>query len=196
MICPVCKTTKLVGQELDPGLPSAACPKCGGQWVESTRYWKWLDAQGGKTPERAPEPGAVELQVTESSKAKLCPECGRFLTRAKVGHGVAFILDRCGNCGGVWLDANEWQALKARNLHDNLHEIFSGAWQAAVAKEAREKAHDQLLREKLGDADFNEVKRVKAWLDGHPKRAELYAVLLDGYEPPREVVGAGDRSNS
>jgi Zn-finger nucleic acid-binding protein len=179
MNCPVCKATALVAEELEPGLAGLKCRQCGGRWIEGTRYLAWVAAQGQQLAEKPPEEG-VELPVAESGKAKLCPECGRFLTRAKVGHALGFHLERCANCGGIWTDANEWEVLKSRNLHDNLHFIFSGAWQADVMRQERERAHEQLLRKKLGEADFAEVKRVRAWLDAHPRRAELYAVLLDG----------------
>ena len=179
MNCPVCKATTLVAEELEAGLAGTRCRQCGGRWIEGTRYLAWVAAQGRQLAEKPPDDG-VELPVAESGRAKLCPECGRFLTRAKVGHGVGFHLDRCASCGGIWTDANEWEVLKSRNLHDNLHFVFSGAWQADVLRTERERARDQLLRNKLGEADFAEVKRVRAWLDGHPRRAELYAVLLDG----------------
>ena len=67
-------------------------------------------------------------------------------------------------------------------MHDNLHFIFSGAWQAEVMREAREVAREQLLLKNLGPEDLAELKRVRAWIDGHPKRSELYAALLDGIE--------------
>jgi Zn-finger nucleic acid-binding protein len=186
MNCPRCKSTTLVPEDLEPGLAGLKCRQCGGRWIEGSRYLGWVAAQGQQLAEKPPAEG-VELPVTESDKAKLCPECGRFLTRAKVGHAVGFHLERCANCGGIWTDANEWEVLKSRNLHDNLHFIFSGAWQAEVMRQERKR---------LGDVDFTEVKRVRAWLDAHPKRAELYAVLLDGTDlvmraaPVDEAVGA------
>jgi Zn-finger nucleic acid-binding protein len=179
MNCPVCKSTTLVPEDLEPGLAGLRCRQCGGRWIEGARYLAWVAAQGQQLAEKPPAEG-VELPVTESGRAKLCPECGRFLTRAKVGHAVGFHLERCAGCGGIWTDANEWEVLKSRNLHDNLHFVFSGAWQAEVLRGERERGREQLLRGKLGEADFAEVKRVRAWLDGHPRRAELYAVLLDG----------------
>ena len=181
MNCPVCKATTLVAEELEPGLDGRRCRQCGGRWIEGGRYLAWVAAQGQRLADKPPEEG-VELPVAESGKAKLCPECGRFLTRAKVGRGVGFHLERCANCGGIWTDANEWEVLKSRNMHDNLHFIFSGAWQAEVMRQERDAAREQLLLKKLGAEDLAEVKRVRAWLDGHPKRAELYAVLLEGFE--------------
>src|SRR5581483_993243 len=183
MKCPVCKTSVLIDHPLDAALASYACTQCGGQWVAATAYFRWLEAQAPKLAASAPVM-RVDLPVVEHTKAKLCPQCGRILTRARVGHGVSFSLSHCGGCSGIWFDANEWEVLRGLNLHTNLHLVFSSAWQAEVAKQEREAQHDDLLRQKLGDADFAEIKRIKAWLDAHPKRAELYAVLLASVPTP------------
>ena len=110
MNCPVCKATTLVQEELEPGLPDKRCRQCGGRWIEGSRYLAWVAAHGRRLADKPPEEG-VELPVAESGKAKLCPECGRFLTRARVGRGASFHLERCGTCGGIWTDANEWEIL-------------------------------------------------------------------------------------
>ena len=178
MKCPVCDRPGMEWQELEPNLRGLRCPTCGGHWIGAAQYWKWRDQHGASLPERTPEHTEAELPVSENAKAKLCPECQRLLRRFKVGHGTTFVVERCGNCAGVWLDHNEWEALRARNLHDDLHFIFSEAWQAAVAREQREQGREKLLAEKLGAADLKELKRIKAWLDAHPHRSELYAMLL------------------
>ena len=181
MNCPVCKVTTLEAEELEPGLHDQRCRQCGGRWIDGARYLAWVEAQGQQLADKPAEEG-VELPVAESGKAKLCPQCGRLLTRAKVGRGAAFHLERCATCGGIWTDANEWEVLKSRNMHDNLHFVFSAAWQAEVMRQERASAREKLLRTKLGAEDLAEIQRVRAWLDGHPRRAELYAVLLDGIE--------------
>ena len=186
MNCPVCKNVGLAAAEADAALSSRRCGNCGGQWVAATSYFAWLESRGTDLPERHAA-GEIVLTVTEAAGAKLCPECGRFLTRAKVGHGVNFHLDRCGSCGGIWFDANEWDVLRSRNLHDDVHFVFSSAWQAEVARGEREAAHERLMAQKLGETDWAEVKRIRAWLDGHPKRAQLYAALTwDVGAQPRE----------
>ena len=175
MNCPVCKNIVLLPGQLEDNLPARGCSRCGGRWVAGASYWQWLEQRGQAADASAP---AAQAEVHESGAAKLCPECGRFLTRCKVGHGVDFHLDRCANCSGFWFDANEWEILKARALHDDVHFVFSAAWQAQLAQTQRQLAHEQMLLEKLGQADFEEIKRIKAWLDAHPRRTELYAHLL------------------
>jgi len=179
MRCPVCQRGGFEQQELEPKLRALRCPTCGGHWIGAAQYWMWRNQHGPSLPERTPDHVESELPVTDTAKAKLCPECQRLLTRYRVGHGTSFVIERCGNCAGVWLDANEWESLRARNLHDDLHFIFSEAWQNAVGREQREQAREKLMTSKLGEADVDELKRIKAWLDNHPHKSELYAMLLN-----------------
>jgi hypothetical protein len=59
-----------------------------------------------------------------------------------------------------------------------MHFVFSDAWQAEIARIDRQRQHDRLLREKLGEADFAKIQQIKTWLDSHPHRVEMYAILL------------------
>jgi Zn-finger nucleic acid-binding protein len=175
MKCPVCKDVVLEEHELEADLPSWQCRECNGHWLEGERYHSWLEKQPreGHTTQ-----AAVDLPVRESEAAKLCPKCGRFLGRFNVGHGLEFRLDRCGHCGGIWFDANEWETLKARGLHERVHFVFSAAWQAEFVRQEHDKTMEKLLIERLGEGDLAEVRRIKAWIEGHPRRAELYAFLI------------------
>ena len=188
MKCPVCKDVSTEELELEEGLAAQQCPGCGGQWVNGAAYLRWVEQRGPKAPDdepTAPPAGVTEPPVNDNLKAKLCPECGRFLTRAKVGRGVEFSLDRCGSCGGIWFDRHEWDVLKGRGLHDDVHFVFSDAWQAEVLRRDREAQHDRLLAQRIGEADWAEIKRIRAWLDAHPHRTELYAALVRDVEPAK-----------
>ena len=178
--CPKCKTPNLGERELDTGLASRPCEQGGGQWVPAKGYWAWIERRPKVTahsPELANPAPALEIQ--ESDSPKFCPECGRFLRRYKLGHGFEFSIERCGTCGGFWLDGNEWEILKARGTHDRLHFVVGDAWQAEVGREERERGHEKIVRAKIGGEDLEKIKGIKAWLDAHPRRAELYALLLD-----------------
>jgi Zn-finger nucleic acid-binding protein len=182
MRCPICKTVALAEARLDPELPSHACGKCGGAWIGGQQYTQWLTRQ--TSTDSATSARGISTPGHDSLAAKLCPECGRFLVRYHVGHGIEFCIDRCTTCGGIWLDADEWQALRAQKLHDVLHLVFSAAWQAEIHRRNETQRHDQMLKQKLGAADVAEIHRVKQWLDSHPHRTELYAYLMHGSEPP------------
>jgi Zn-finger nucleic acid-binding protein len=177
--CPICKTVPLGVSELEPTLPSHPCPQCLGQWIAPADYWKWLEGRGPLSSEIAPAFAPLDLPVKETEAPKFCPDCGRFMRRHKVGHGVSLTVDRCGTCGGFWLDANEWEIFKSRNIHDRLHFVASDAWQADVARLEREKAHEQIVLDKIGAEDLEKIKSIKTWIEGHPRKAELYAVLLE-----------------
>jgi Zn-finger nucleic acid-binding protein len=178
MQCPVCKTVSLVEHELESQLPGLKCPACEGQWLKSFNYWRWVKQQGENRAENAPDEG-LPLTVVETGRAPICPECGHILLRYKVGHDLTFTLDRCSHCGGVWFDKNEWAILKSRNLHDDLHFIFSPSWQAEVTRLERRVTHEQILRERLGEPDFAEAQRIKQWLDAHPQKHALLAYLAN-----------------
>src|SRR5207244_2897796 len=104
---------------------------------------------GSDLPERPAEEG-LRLPVSDNAVPKLCPDCGHILLPYHVGHALNFTLDHCGHCGGTWFDKNEWEILKSRNLHDDIHFIFSHVWQAEVFHEERRQAHERLLLEKFG----------------------------------------------
>jgi Zn-finger nucleic acid-binding protein len=181
MNCPICKDVKLTEKPLEGGLTASGCSGCGGIWIDSPRYWQWIESRPGGRAEPAPNKSldlATQRPVKDSGPGKFCPGCGRFLARARPAQGMAFFVNRCGGCGGIWLDAGEWENLRAVGLHDQIHFIFSDSWQAELAKAERTRQHEQLLAEKLGPDALNEIKRIKGWLDGHPKRAELYAFLV------------------
>jgi Zn-finger nucleic acid-binding protein len=129
-------------------------------------------------PCASPEPGEPDdLEVQESQRIKTCPECNHFLIRYRVGHGLDFSIDRCGACGGLWFDQNEWEILKLRNLHDDVHLIFSAAWQLRAAREEEvQRRRDRLLKQ-LGAEDFSEVERMHNWLRTHPRRSTILAYL-------------------
>ncbi len=176
MRCPACREGFLQSDQLDDGPAAATCPACAGGFVRSADYHVWLKDHGENLPERpADEQSAME--VVDSGAGKLCPACDRFMTRVKVGHDVPFHLDFCANCGGVWLDAREWDVLRARNLHDEVHLIFTDTWQTGVKQAEKAQLEEQRLAEQFGEADLAELRRIREWIDSHPRREQIQAYL-------------------
>jgi Zn-finger nucleic acid-binding protein len=177
--CPACADVLLAEFQLEPTLTAGACSQCRGVWIPAQHYWDWLQQQ---QQERQETPAAAAQKtagqpLADTTPGRRCPECGHFMTHAKVGHGVSFHIDRCIACGGVWLNAGEWEALRAKGLHTKLHFVTSPAWQAANAREQLAAVHEHVIRKKLGDADFEQIRRIRKWIESHPHRAELYAYL-------------------
>jgi len=176
MKCPSCQSV-LQSHDLEENLKTLLCGECGGHWVKSYQYWKWLERHGPNLPERAPE-NDTGFVVEDGERARLCPECGHVLTRAKVGHGLDFHLERCMHCGGIWFDKNEWEALKSRNLHDDVHFVFSTAWQRRVLEEENAQAREERLVDALGKDGYAELNRIKAWIDAQEHRDAVFAYLM------------------
>ncbi|HEY8669076.1 MAG TPA: zf-TFIIB domain-containing protein [Tepidisphaeraceae bacterium] len=182
MKCPVCKLPQLLPTPLLENLQGFTCEQCAGTWIRGRDYFKWLDGSENIAPAQtaaAPPPDGS----TDSLKAKLCPECGHLLRRARVDESLPFHIDRCTNCGGIWLDRDEWQSLAAAGLHDDLHRIFSESWQAHLQRQQRQQQEESLLRNHLGEADFAELQRIQIWIANHPRRNELHAYLLNHMAP-------------
>jgi Zn-finger nucleic acid-binding protein len=178
MKCPVCKTEELDFSALENNLTSRHCDKCGGNWIPSFEYWKWREQHKWILPETHTGQTVPPNPLTGPLIAKLCPECNMILIKYRVGHGANFSLDQCANCGGVWFDENEWEALKARNLHEDVYLIFTAHWQNQVRSQDSRRAQEEFYRKKFGDEGFNEIQRVKAWIDGHPCKQEILAYLM------------------
>ena len=182
MKCPVCRTELLHATTIEGGLPVGTCYNCGGNWLSSDDYQQWLNDQDDPGAQRDDE---RPLPVSDTSKAKLCPECGHILIKYKVGHDIDFTLDHCGNCNGVWFDQNEWEVLLRRGLHDGLHRVFDEEWQNSLLREEIWQQQKERYRQRLGEDDFAELRRLKRWIDQHPERDMILAYLnrdLSGLE--------------
>ena len=177
MNCPACSGATLHNEELEENISAKACSKCGGRWIPSYQYWKWRDRVGkssGGAVSHEQEPAEA---VNDSGAGKLCPECGHFLTRCKVGHGLEFMLDRCTNCGGIWLDKNEWESLAAKKLQNQIHFIFSDSWQRQVRDEESRETHQKRIETIIGAQDWNKLKDVIEWIRKHSRRETIVGYI-------------------
>lgn len=182
MKCPVCKTADLASSSLDNSLTSRHCDNCGGNWIQSFEYWKWREQNKDNLPENILDPHDLPANApdpkTGALRAKFCPECSGILIRYKVGHGTSFAIDQCGHCGGVWFDKDEWESLKVRNLHDDVYTIFTAPWQSKVRTQESIRAQEEIYRKKFGEEGFDEIKRMKEWIEEHPRKQEIIAYLM------------------
>jgi len=166
--------------DLAPDLSGLECSECSGVWIARSNYDAWRARQPGDLPETA---AATQVAVSETHRAKLCPQCGHLLLPYRVGHGLAFSIDYCGACGGVWLERQEWDAIKARNLHDNLHDIVSAHWQAAVRQADVQEGIEKTYRRLLGTS-YGKASEMRAWLHEQPQKGLILAYLA-GMQPEK-----------
>ena len=176
MKCPVCKTSELTQAELESNLTSMQCPSCRGNWIQGAEYWKWLENHTN-LPERVDDDDGLSL--AEPGLPIDCPECRFRMVKYLVGRGLGFTLDHCHGCKGIWLDGNEWEALKKRNLHDDLNTMFTAFWQKEAQREVRKKKLEEIYISRFGADDYADIKNVRGWLDTKANREELLAYLID-----------------
>lgn len=173
MNCPLCKNHTMQGINLEPDLLGQSCDACGGVWISRSNYESWRSKQPHTITEN---PAPVSIQVSDTHKAKICPECRHLLLPYRVGHGLPFSIDYCGACGGVWLDHNEWDAIKAKNLHGDMHDMVSENWQTAVRQVELQETIEQTYKRQLGST-YEKAAEVRAWLQKQQQKSLLLAYL-------------------
>lgn len=176
MNCLLCDKVAMQKKSIDENLEGYVCSKCEGVWIQAKAYWKWIKSHGHILLEK-PESETLDLEVLETKEIKICLDCGHFLTKRKVGHGISFHIDRCACCGGVWLDKNEWEILKSRNLHDEIHFIFSREWQDEILHQEQYTAYSKQIEDRLGTESFQKVIEFKDWLAENPNDTVILAYL-------------------
>ena len=176
MNCPRCHAADLETRELEPGLRAGQCGACHGHWIEAADYWSWISRHKEPLPEKALDAPAASV-IVDAGRAILCPHCGHILIRRHVAVDMEFLIDHCGSCGAMWLDAGEWGTLKDRHLGDHLHEVFSEVWQARIVREEQERNRERVLNEKYGAETLAEIRRVRAWLADRSDRYDIHALL-------------------
>lgn len=90
-----------------------ACPACGGQWMRGSdleRLSEWV------------EPVLFEWRELPSAPAQsavmACPACDAAppMKKLRSERDSRVVVDQCPACSGVWLDANELQAIQQDSL--------------------------------------------------------------------------------
>ena len=175
MLCPVCRIALGRVVLLPAGLSATPCDKGHGQWITAAAFAAWQEKP--KPPVRGTPPLSVALQTAQPQAARICPDCGRIMGKYKVGRGLGFAIDHCGGCGGVWLDAEEWDTLVANNLHQDLYRIFSSAWQKKIRDAELRATLEAAYRKRLGADAFQKAQEIRAWVQGHPEKRALLAFI-------------------
>ncbi len=176
--CDCAKQPVMKARELQAGLFALACEDCGALRIDLNDYRRWRERRTigpAPTPEQCVgTPVAGDLGTR---KARICPGCGRPMARHRAGSQPDFHIDRCASCQLLVLDGGEWEALMQLGALEHLELIASDHWQRCLqAVEVAERRY-QSLRQRLGDSTVDELVRIQSWLQGHPQRSELLALL-------------------
>nr|WP_255547423.1 zf-TFIIB domain-containing protein [Oxynema sp. CENA135] len=124
----------------------------------------------------------------------MCPECKRYMTRARVMVERPFYVERCPNCNGIWCDRGEWEILEALGLHESIEQLFSGDWQAQMRSLHHNQKERQATIDKLGPEVAQMVFDLAEVLENHPNGEFGVAYLMRRFDKPQEA--AGDRATN
>lgn len=187
--CPKNKHVELINCTLAAQLSAKSCPECQGHWLPAADYEDW---QANHPQVEEALPNILEIDFTQSeldSKAGLCPECHRYLSRAKVGLKNPFYIERCTDCGGIWCDRGEWELLEKLGLHASIQQLFSSEWQTKVREREYAIAEQQATIEKLGPELAARVFDLAQMLQDHPNGDFGVAYLMRRFDKPLPGTG-------
>jgi Zn-finger nucleic acid-binding protein len=172
MICPACGGKHFAPVKIEGGLPAERCADCEGVWVQLELYRSWRKGQ----PHLAAHEYAGDITAVDET-VRLCASTGRLMARIKVSNDNPLRLDYSAAAQAVWLDKGEWERLVAMGLHDQLDAIVSERWQADLKHAASLERTQAAMRVRFGDANYDELERVRTWLATQHNRSEMIAFL-------------------
>ncbi len=166
-------------------LPVKCCPDCKGTWIPAFEYQTWLATQPAPTqapPADLPQLTVDFVQSPLDTKAALCPDCGRYLSRAKVGLDTHFYVERCMDCGGIWCDYGEWEVLEKLGLQTTVAQMFSAEWQSRVRENESALRERRLMVERLGEELATQIFQLAEILAVHPHGDFAVAYLMRRFD--------------
>ncbi|NES24002.1 MAG: zf-TFIIB domain-containing protein [Symploca sp. SIO3E6] len=181
MQCPKCKTVNLEEGILDQKLSVKHCQECKGFWIPADEYETWQAEQPNHpvTPDLLLSMLDVDfVQSPFDTKASLCPECRRYLSRAKVNIKTPFYIERCQQCRGIWCDHGEWEVLEQLGLHTTIEQLFSHEWQTQMRSQQSLDQERQATIEKLGPLLAQRVFELTQELEEHPNGDFAVAYMM------------------
>ncbi len=186
MRCPKHKETELKATRISGELAAQQCSECQGVWIPALEYSAW-QAKQAKPVSSAISPGqSLNFTPTEfDAKAGFCPECGIYLSRARIPLKTAFYVERCLSCGGIWCDRGEWNTLEQLNLHTNVPHLFSNQWQAQMREVNQAQLERQTLIDKLGTDVANRLFELVSILENHEHGSFAAAYIVRHFDKDR-----------
>ncbi len=171
MQCPKCKSVTLLDGALDDKFAVKYCQECKGTWIPADEYEAWASRQPynpGVPDLKSKTLNVNFVQSPFDTKAALCPECRRYLSRAKVNLTTPFYVERCMQCRGIWCDYGEWDILEKLGLHTTIEELFSNEWQAKTREQKFSEQERRATIDKLGSDVAAQVFALAEVLEKHP----------------------------
>ncbi|MGG6270581.1 zf-TFIIB domain-containing protein [Leptolyngbya sp. AN03gr2] len=185
MQCPKERKITLTDGTLSEALAVKQCPDCKGTWIPAENYKAWQAERAHPKTAADLVPKTLDVEFVQSpldSKAALCPDCGSYLARVKVGMRSPFYVERCLSCGGIWCDRGEWDALEAMGLHVAIEQLFSSEWQTLSRAREHLALEKQATIDRLGVELADRVFELAEVLEKHPNGDFGVAYLMRRFE--------------
>ncbi len=147
--CPRCHAS-LAPVEYE-GITVEACSQCNGHWLRQPQLKDIVDTRE-KTWDREEvaamqKPHLQGVPLEKVREALPCPACGRTMETFDYAGDTGILLDRCRDCGGLWLDGGELEKVQAaveasdENL-DAAAKRYSGTLREVEAREDLQQQKD------------------------------------------------------
>jgi Zn-finger nucleic acid-binding protein len=115
MLCPRDRGA-LINEQYEGDVLVDRCPSCDGVWLQRGE----LEAiQESLERDYSAELRGIDVVALAYERARqanrpdiACPSCGTALQAEEFGYCSQILVDRCGKCGGIWLDSGELKALE------------------------------------------------------------------------------------
>ncbi|MCO4747253.1 MAG: zf-TFIIB domain-containing protein [Proteobacteria bacterium] len=115
MLCP--RDGEKLEVRMVEGVEIDACPKCEGTFLEPGELEAIEDAHHKHATGEPPEqPDIVESALDMARQTRragaICPKCQLQMTPREYAYTSQIVVDRCGGCGGAWLDVGELELIE------------------------------------------------------------------------------------
>lgn len=185
MQCPKERKITLTDGTLTEALAVKQCPDCQGTWILAENYKAWQAERSCPKTLADLIPKTLDVEFVQSpldTKAALCPDCGSYLARAKVGMKAPFYVERCLSCGGIWCDRGEWEALETMGLHLAIEQLFASEWQILSREREHLAMEKQATIDRLGVELAHRVFELAEVLEKHPSGDFGVAYLMRRFQ--------------
>jgi Zn-finger nucleic acid-binding protein len=115
MQCPKCDLP-LKGIDYQ-GIHIETCPSCGGDWLDAGELGSIVRARNTRFDEKECIAIAQATKITGVKLSTLnrhltCPKCAGTTQPVNYGDDTGLIIDKCAQCGGVWLERGEIEKIQ------------------------------------------------------------------------------------
>lgn len=177
MKCTRCKKGELVPSYIEGQFRAHTCSNCSGNWILIEDYVTWKEHNPQFTFDKNTICDADEA-IEESKSAVICPVTGGIMRKMRLSNTTDQRIDYSTRVGGVWLDKGEWELLKSKGLAGSLNAVLTSYWQKNIRINSTKDNFTEIYKDKFGEADYNNIKTLREWLNSQPNKADLRAYLL------------------